>query len=167
MTRIQRDTLAYVLIVLASVVLLVWAIPRYTPPYPGYGASPALVPNVAVAVMLVMAVLAIVRTEVARRRDTRLDAAESEYPEEGGGTGFTQVGRLDILHLFKYMVPAALFVAGIHTVGYIASALGFMLLLQYLVGARSPVRIGLIALVAVALMYAVMRYGFGVPIPGL
>lgn len=167
MTRIQRDTLAYVLIVLASVVLLAWAIPKYTPPYPGYGASPALVPNVAVAVMLVMAVLAIVRTEVARRRGTRLDAEESEFPEEGGGTGFTQVGRLDILHLLKYMVPAALFVVGIHTVGYIASALGFMLLLQYLVGARSHIRILAISVIAVALMYAVMRYGFGVPIPGL
>lgn len=167
MTRIQRDTLAYVLIVLASVVLLAWAIPRYTPAYPGYGASPALVPNVAVAVMLVMAVLAIVRTEVARRRGTRLDAEESEYPQEGGGTGFTQVGRLDILHLFKFMVPAALFVVGIHTIGYMASAFGFMLLLQYLVGARNHVRILAISVIAVALMYAVMRYGFGVPIPGL
>ena len=166
MTRIQRDTLAYALIVLASVILLVWAIPKYTPPYPGYGASPALVPNVAVAVMLVMALLAIVRTVVGTKRGTAPGLEESEYPDEGGGTGFTQVGRLDVVHLVKFMVPAALFVIGINTVGYIASALGFMLLLQILVGARSPVRITLLTVVAVAFMYAVMRYGFGVPIPG-
>ena len=61
MTRIQRDTVVYLCIVLASVAFLVWVIPNYTPAYPGYGASPALVPNVAVGIMLVMAVLALVR----------------------------------------------------------------------------------------------------------
>ncbi|MGB5467211.1 MAG: hypothetical protein WBM84_14120, partial [Sedimenticolaceae bacterium] len=61
MTRIQRDTVVYICIVVASVASLIWVIPAYTPPYPGYGASPALVPNVAVGIMLVMAVLALVR----------------------------------------------------------------------------------------------------------
>ncbi len=166
MTRIQRDTLAYALIVLASVVLFVWVIPAYTPPWPGYGASPALVPNVAAAIMLIMAALAIVRTLVAGRKGTRLLTEDSVYPEEEGGAGFTQAGRLDILHLTRFIVPAALFVVGIHTVGYIPSALGFMLLLQFLVGSRNPVRILVLSVVAVAFMYAAMRYGFGVPIPG-
>ena len=166
MTRIQRDTLAYVLIVLASVVLLVWAIPAYTPAYPGYGASPALVPNVAATIMLVMAILAIVRTMVAGRKGIEPLAEDSIYSEEGGGTGFTQAGRLDILHLTRFIVPSALFVIGINTVGYIPSALGFMLLLQFLVGSRNPVRILVLSVAAVALMYVAMRYGFGVPIPG-
>ena len=166
MKRVQRDMLAYVLIALASVLLLIWAIPVYTPAYPGYGASPALVPNVAVSVMLVMAILAIVRSVVASRRGTTLSEEESTYPEDGSGSGFTQVGRVDIVHLAKFMISAALFVVGINTIGYIASALGFLLLLQFLVGARNPVKIVILSVVTVALMYVAMRYGFGVPIPG-
>lgn len=158
--------LAYVLIALACVLLLVWAIPAYTPAYPGYGASPALVPNVSVAVMLVMAILAFVRSLVAIRGGTALSEEETVYPDEEGGSGFTQVGRVDIVHLAKFMVPAALYVIGINTIGYLPSAFIFLLLLQYLVGARSPIKILVLAVVAVALMYAAMRYFFGVPIPG-
>ena len=166
MSRIQRDTLAYVLIVLASVLLLVWVIPKFTPPYPGYGASPALVPNVAVGIMLVMAILAIVRTVAAFRGSAPFSEEEAAYPEDGEGTGFTQVGRLNVVHLLKFMIPAALYITGINTIGYIPSAFIFLVLLQYLIGARSPVKILILSAVAVTLMYLVMRYGFGVPIPG-
>ncbi len=166
MTRVQRDLLTNVLIVLVSVYFVFWGIPLYTPPYPGYGASPALVPYVVVGVMCFMAVLAMVRTVLARRGGAELNEAERAYPDDSGKSGFTQVGRLDLVHLAKFMVPAVLLVIGIHTIGYIPSALGFLVLLQYLMGARNLVTIGLLAMVAVALMYAAMRYGFGVPIPG-
>ena len=158
--------LANVVITLASVLLLVWAIPVYTPAYPGYGASPALVPVVAVGIMLVMAILAIVRTVVALKGSAPLSEEESSYPDQGKGTGFTQVGRLDIVHLAKFMIPAALLVIGIGTIGYLPSALAFLLVLQYLVGARNWIKIVLLAIITVALMYAAMRYGFGVPVPG-
>ena len=166
MKRVQRDILAYVFVSLASVLLLVWAIPTYTPPYPGYGASPALVPNVAVGIMLVMAILGIVRLIVSIRGESGLSEEETTYPEEGGGSGFTQVGRLNVVHLVKFMTAAALFVIGINAVGYIPSALGFLVLVQFLVGARNPVVIVILAVIAVSFMYAAMRYGFGVPIPG-
>ena len=158
--------LANVVITLASVLLLVWAIPVYTPAYPGYGASPALVPVVAVGIMLVMAILAIIRTVVALKGSAPLSEEEASYPDEGKGTGFTQVGRLDIVHLAKFMIPAALLVIGIGTIGYLPSALAFLLVLQYLVGARNWIKIVLLAIITVALMYAAMRYGFGVPVPG-
>ena len=158
--------LANVVITLASVLLLVWAIPVYTPAYPGYGASPALVPIVAVGIMLVMAILAIIRTVVALKGSAPLSEEEASYPDEGKGTGFTQVGRLDIVHLAKFMIPAALLVIGIGTIGYLPSALAFLLVLQYLVGARNWIKIVLLAIITVALMYAAMRYGFGVPVPG-
>ena len=166
MNRVQRDILAYVFVALASLLLLTWAIPAYTPPYPGYGASPALVPNVVVIVMLIMAILGVVRSTMAIRDSSTLSEEETTFPEDGGGSGFTQVGRLDIIHLAKFMIPAALFVIGINTIGYIPSALGFVVLVQYLVGARSPVKILVLSVAAVAFMYVAMRYGFGVPIPG-
>ena len=158
--------LAYVLIAFASVLLLVWAIPVYTPAYPGYGASPALVPNVVAIVMLLMAILAIVRSFMSIRGTTPLSEAESVYPDENGGTGFTQVGRLNVIHLGKFIAAAALFVIGINTIGYLPSALAFLLLLQFLVGARNLIKISILAIVTVLLMYAAMRYGFGVPLPG-
>ena len=166
MNRVQRDILAYVFVALASMLLLIWAIPAYTPPYPGYGASPALVPNIVVIVMLVMAILGIVRSAMAIRDSSTLSEEETTFPEDGGDSGFTQVGRLDIIHLAKFMIPAALFVIGINTIGYIPSALGFVVLVQYLVGARNPVKILVLSVAAVAFMYVAMRYGFGVPIPG-
>ena len=166
MNRVQRDILAYVFVALASVLLLAWAIPTYTPPYPGYGASPALVPNVVVAVMLVMAILGIVRSTMAMRDSSALSDEEFTFPDDEGGSGFTQVGRLDIVHLAKFMIPAALFVIGINYIGYIPSALAFVVLVQYLVGARSPVKILILSVAAVSFMYVAMRYAFGVPIPG-
>ena len=158
--------LANVVITLASVLLLIWAIPVYTPAYPGYGASPALVPIVAVCVMLVMAILAIIRYVLAIKSNSPLSEEESTYPDEGNVSGFTQVGRLDIVHLLKFMIPAVLLVFGIPIIGYIPSALAFLILIQFLVGARNWFKIVLLAVIAVALMYAAMRYGFGVPIPG-
>jgi len=166
LNRIQRDVLANVLIVLASVLLLFWAIPVYTPAYPGYGASPALVPIVVVCVMLVMAILAILRAVFAIQGKAPMSEEESTYPNDAIRSGFTQVGPLDIGHLVKFMGPAALFVIGIHTIGFLPSAVLFLLLLQLLVGARSWIQIPLLAVIAVALMYIAMRYGFGVPIPG-
>ena len=57
MTRITRDTIAYLVVIGFCILMLTWAIPEYTPPYPGYGASAALVPIVAVCLMLFMACL--------------------------------------------------------------------------------------------------------------
>ena len=76
--------LANVVITLASVLLLIWAIPVYTPAYPGYGASPALVPIVAVGVMLVMAILAIIRYLLAIKSNSPLSEEESTFPGRGG-----------------------------------------------------------------------------------
>jgi len=80
--------------------MLTWAIPTYTPPYPGYGASPALVPNVSVGIMLVMVSLALVRIAMARFMNKPIPPEEAEFPEDlSEESGFTQVGRVKLLHL--------------------------------------------------------------------
>ena len=165
MTRIQRDTVVYVLITLAAIAMLLWVIPEYTPPYPGYGASPALVPNVAVGIMLVMAVLALVRNGLAWWWGRTRHPEETAYPDEAE-TGFTQVGRVRLGHLLKFMVPAGLLIPAFDWIGFVPASLTFMLVVQYLVGARGPVRMVLVAAAVVGVIYAAMRYGFNVPIPG-
>ena len=167
MTRIKRDSIAYLLIVGFCIWLLSWAIPTYTPPYPGYGASPALVLNVSVSVMLFMAILSMVRILVAGYTNKPVSAEEREFPEdiEGDG-GFTQVGRVNLFHLVSIMTPCALLLVAIEYMGYELSSLAFLMALQYVIGSRNWVQMIVISCVLTVLLYVVMRYGFGVPVPG-
>ncbi len=166
MTRVQRDTLAYILILVFCIVLLTWAIPKYTPPYPGYGASPALVPIVSVGIIVAMSILALIRNALARYAGKDLPPEESQFPEDGQTSGFTQIGRINLVHLASFMIPCALLVVGIDYIGYLPTGFLFMLVIQYVIGSRKVVQPVIVSIAAVALMYVTMRYGFGVPIPG-
>jgi hypothetical protein len=165
-TRIQRDTVAYLLISAFCILMLAWGIPNYTPAYPGYGASPALVPNVSISIILVMSILVLLRNGVSKLKGKILPPDESEFPEDGNTTGFTQIGRVKLNHLLSFMVPCALLVIGIDYIGYIPAALLFMLAIQYVIGSRKIVQPLIVSVCAVAVLYVTMRYGFGVPIPG-
>lgn len=167
MTRIKRDTFGYLLLIGFCILLLTWAIPTYTPAYPGYGAPPALVPIVAVCVMLVMAGISLVRNVVALNLNKSIPADESEFPEdleEGGG--FTQVGRVNLKHLASIMIPCVLLLVSIDYIGYVLASLAFLMLLQYIIGSRRWVQSISVSIVLVTVLYIIMRYGFGVPVPG-
>lgn len=166
MTRIQRDTIANLLIVGFGLLMLTWIIPTYTPAYPGYGASPALVANVTVAVMMVMAGLSLFRLGLARYAGKALPPAEGQFPEEAQSTGFTQIGRVNLIHLGLFMIPCVLLMVGIEYLGYMPAALLFLMVLQYVIGNRNWLKMTLFAIIAVSVMYVIMRYGFGVPVPG-
>lgn len=166
MSAAQRETIAYLVILAFCIVMLTWAIPTYTPPYPGYGASPALVPIVSVAVMLAMSVLALVGSFLAYRRDRQLPADERASSEDEETTGFTQTGQINLLHLASFLIPCALLVVGIDYIGFIPAALLFMLVIQLVIGTRKLSQLIIVSVAAVAVMYVIMRYGFGVPIPG-
>lgn len=167
MTRVKRDTIAYLAIVGFCILMLSWAIPTYTPPYPGYGASPALVPIVSICVMLFMACLSLVRVGLAVYMNKPVCTEEIEFPEdiEGDG-GFTQVGRVNLRHLALVMIPCVLLVVAIEYVGYALASFVFLMILQYVIGSRKWVQSTLIAIILTAVLYIVMRYGFGVPVPG-
>jgi hypothetical protein len=147
--------------------MLVWAIPTFTPPYPGYGASPALVPMVAVGVMLFMASLSLIYLVLALYLKKPIPVEEREFPEdlEGGG-GFTQTGRVHLSHLLKIVIPSVLLVILIEYIGYVLASFIFLLVLQYVVGSRRWVQSTVVSVVLTATLYIIMRYGFGVPVPG-
>jgi len=145
--------------------MLVWFIPNYTPPYPGYGASPALVPNVSVAIMLLMSILSLVRNAISKVRGKPLPLGDSVFPEDEKTSGFTQVGRVKLSHLLSFLVPCALLVIAIEYIGYLPAAFLFMLIIQYVIGSRTIVQPIIVSICSVAVLYIVMRYGFGVPIP--
>lgn len=167
MSRVTRDTLGYFVIIGFCILMLTWAIPTYTPAYPGYGAPPALVPNVAISVVLVMAIVSVVRVLLAVYLNKQLPIEEREFPEDmADDSGFTQVGRVSLKHLLIIIVPCALLVVAIDYVGYAIASFVFLLALQYLIGSRRWLQSLIIAFVLVAVLYVVMRYGFGVPVPG-
>ncbi len=167
MTRVKRDSIAYLLIVGFCILMLAWAIPTYTPAYPGYGASPALMLNVSVYVMLFMAILSLIRISVAVYTNRPVCSEEREFPEDlEGDDGFTQVGRMNLLHLARVMIPCVLLVVAIEYIGYALASFAFLMILQYLIGSRKWLQSTILSSVLVAVLYIVMRYGFGVPVPG-
>ncbi|MEM7195322.1 MAG: tripartite tricarboxylate transporter TctB family protein [Pseudomonadota bacterium] len=167
MNRIKRDSIGYVVLIGFCIVMLTWAIPNYTPEYPGYGAPPAMVPIVAVCVMLIMACISLLKNIFAVKLEKPIPPAESEFPEdqEDGG-GFTQVGRVNLFHLFSIMVPSVLFLIAVEYVGYAIASFVYLMIIQYVIGSRRWLQSAVIALSAVAVLYIIMRYGFGVPVPG-
>ena len=167
MTRIKRDGIAYLLIVAFCIVMLAWAIPTYSPPYPGYGASPALVPIVAVCVMLFMTCISLIFVGMALFMNKPLPVEEGQFPEdiENDG-GFTQVGRVNLKHLAGIMLPCVFLVVGIEYLGYIPAAFIFLIIFQYVVGCRRCMQSIVVSVVLTMVLYIIMRYGFGVPVPG-
>ena len=167
MTRTTRDSIGYLVVMAFCLLLLVWAIPNYTPEYPGYGAPADMVPIVATWVMMVMAIISLLRNVVSRYLDKPIPAGESEFPEESAdGGGFTQVGRVNLVHLGSIMIPCVLLIFAIDTIGYVPASLAFLMLLQVIIGSRHWLQSASIAVALVATLYIIMRYGFGVPVPG-
>ena len=167
MTRVKRDSIGYLVIIGFCILLLSWAIPTYTPAYPGYGASPALVANVAVGVMLAMACLSLLRIVIAVRLDKSIPAEESEFPEDlKGDSGFTQVGRVNLKHLGSLMIPCVLLVFAIEYLGYEIASFIFLMILQFVIGSRRWLQAAVLSILLVAVLFVIMRYGFGVPVPG-
>ena len=150
-----------------SIVMLTWGIPTYTPAYPGYGASSALVPNVCVSVMLFMAILSILRISLSAYLNKPLSSAENEFPEDmEEGAGFTQIGRVKLKHLASTLIPCVLLVIAIEYIAYMFVSFVFLMIFQYVIGSRNWIQSTVVSVVLTAVLYIVMRYGFGVPVPG-
>ncbi len=164
MTRDKRDSIAYLVVIGFCILMLAWGIPAYTPEYPGYGASPALVSNVAVSLMMVMAILSLIRVAAERRRNSGQQTSSTEDGEDD--SGFTQVGRVNLAHLAGIMIPCVLLVILIDYIGYELASFAFLMTLQYVIGNRNWMQSIILSIVLTAVLYIVMRYGFGVPVPG-
>jgi hypothetical protein len=126
-----------------------------------------LVPNVSVGVMLFMACLSLLRIGVAIFMNKTIPTAESKFPEDmDEGAGFTQIGRVKLKHLASTMIPCALLVVAIEYIPYMFVSFAFLMIFQYVIGNRKLIQSIVVAIILTAVLYIVMRYGFGVPVPG-
>lgn len=114
-----------------------------------------------------MACLSLLRIGVAVFMNKPIPAEESEFPEDmEGGAGFTQVGRVKLYHLASTMIPCVLLVVAIEYIAYMFVSFAFLMIFQYVIGNRKWVQSIVVSVSLTAVLYIVMRYGFGVPVPG-
>jgi len=165
MTRRQRDNLIFIFIALGSVIFLKWVIPAYTPPYPGYGVKASLLPNIAVSIILIISIIVLITNLLTYILKKEVPAEDAEYPDENESGGSVQTGKINLLHLAKFLIPSALLMPAMQWMGFIPAGIIFMLVIQYFCGRREPVAAVVVAVATVLLIYTAMRYGFGVPMP--
>ena len=114
-----------------------------------------------------MICVSLLRVGLARYLNKAIPPVESEFPEDlGDDGGFTQVGRVNLRHLASIMIPCVLLVVAIDYIGYMLASFLFLMILQYLIGSRRWVQSIIVSVALVAALYIIMRYGFGVPVPG-
>lgn len=159
MTGKKRENLVSGGVALGSLVFLIWVIPTFTPPYPGYGVSSALLPNVAFGGVLALSLLSLGYNLFSHIK------AKSTNSEAGQSGDIRSENRVHLWHFASFMIPCILLMPAMKWIGFIPGGLLFMLLMQYLCGQRNPVMMALVAVCTVGLIYAAMRYGLSVPMP--
>ena len=117
--------------------------------------------------MLVMAALSLIRIFLAYKLNRPIPPAEGQFPHDlDDDVGFTQVGRVNLKHLASILLPCVLLVVAIEYIGYELASFAFLMIIQFFIGSRRWIQSIVIAVSLVAVLYIVMRYGFGVPVPG-
>ena len=150
MTELQRDTLAYGVVAAASAYLLIWIIPAYTPEYPGYGVPASLLPDIAAGFMLALSLLGLGQAALSRRK-----------AEKSRGRQTAVRWR----HLACFLIPCALLMPAMSLFGFLPAGIAFMVVIQIGCGQRRWLPMTLVAVAPVLLVYAIMRFGLGVPMP--
>ncbi len=161
MTGGKRDNLVEGGIALGSIFFLLWVIPTFTPPYPGYGVSSALLPNLVFGIILALSVLSLGGSIFSHYKAKSSDSEKDRPVEEK----IRPEDKVHLWHLASFMIPCILLMPAMKWMGFIPGGFLFLLLMQYLCGQRKPVTMVLVAVCTVGVIYLAMRYGLGVPMP--
>lgn len=161
MSTTRRDACGYAGMAVLSILLLVWIIPTWSPPWPGYGMPPSLVPNLAAGFLLLLALCGLARA-LWRERKERQEARPHDAAAPATGTA---ARRPDWVHLLLFVVPCACLMPAMSAIGFLPAGMGFMLLIGWLCGQRRPVPLILVAVLPVLAIWALMRFALGVPMP--
>lgn len=152
MTTAQRDIVSYGVIIVFCAAMLAWGIPTYSPEYPGYGMPASTVPSIAVGLMLLLSLTGLVRTLSTFRRE-RQDKKEERRVV------------IHWLYLVCFLLPCFLLMPAMHLAGFVPAGMLFMLIIQLFCGQRRIAPLVLVTALPVLIVYVLMRYGLGVPMP--
>lgn len=92
-------------------------------------------------------------------------SAEAEEAEKTETVPLPAASRIQWLHLARFLIPCALLMPAMSWIGFIPAGVAFMAVIQYFCGQRRPLAFALVAALPVLTVYAVMRFGLGVPMP--
>ncbi len=158
MTR-RTDISAGLFVALVSALLLVWIIPVNTsPPQSESNLSPAFLPSVAAATMLVLSLLMVVSRLLLRRHVE--EGVHEEFGAEARGIGWSELRDIAIWSAF-----AAAMIAGYTTVGFLLTSIPALALMLYFTGERHLVTIAATALLTPTLLYLIAWHAFSVQLP--
>jgi MFS superfamily sulfate permease-like transporter len=164
MTTKTRDNIVAGGIALGSVFFLVWAIPNFTPAYPGYGVSSRLLPNVVISLILALSVLSLV-TNILFHYRTKSSVTTEERRAEKEKDEIRPEDKVHLWHLAIFMIPCILLFPALRWIGFIPGAILFMMVMQYFCGQRNPLIIVIVAICTAGVIYMAIMYGLKVPMP--
>lgn len=140
-----------------SSILLVWVIPEWCPPWPGYGMKPTLMPNIAGAFILALSLFGLIRACLTGKRQPQpiQDEPAKTQRKEMPGWAF----------LVMFILPCACFMPAVSLIGFIPAGIIFMVVIQLLCGQRKAMPFILVCTLPILLFWLIMRYGLGAPLP--
>lgn len=154
MFKMAKDDYGYIFMACFSIALLVWIIPEYCPPWPGYGMRSTFMPNIIGCFILCLSLLGLLRNILKKiKRPEKTQAGESRRGIPG------------LQFMILFILPCIFFMPAISLIGFIPAGIIFMSLIQLLSGQKKVIPFILVATLPVLLFWVVMRYALGAPMP--
>lgn len=132
-----------------AILLIVWLIPVYCPPWPGYGIPASFFPNVLSWTILILSCFQFVRILIKK-------------------TGQSTPNPLTFNKFIRFCGFIGVLSAGwflISLIGFIIGGIAVLSSLQLLMGEFRPVRILLVSCITVPILYFALTYGLHIVLP--
>lgn len=140
---------AQLVCIATSLALLLWVIPNFTPPYPGYGIPSTLFPNILAAIILICSCINCLRVIVKK-------AGQGQKSELSWA-----VARKFIIFLLPVIAAMPL----MSLLGFIPGGVIVIISLQLLLGECSVLRLILVPAITVTLLYLAFWHGLRILLP--
>ena len=140
--------ICYSLLLILSINLLVWIIPKYTPEWLGYGISSSALPNILATVLLFFSGGLLFKTW--------RDKSDCSLPP---------IGVYEFIHLVKNGVVLLATFPLIKLIGFIPASILSLLALQYIAGQRKIVTMIIVAICVSIVAYGLLVHLLQVPLP--
>lgn len=153
----KSDTMSGLIFAIMSLWLLVYAIPRNIDGGTGeYGMSSAMLPNIMALSMLVLSVL-----QVCVNLFPEWNLLTPGKKGVAAETDWTSHGTFWL----KLIAFLASYLGLLKLLGFIPASVLFLALLQYMVGQRKYLTLGILAVVVPLVIYIAFRHGMGIMLP--
>lgn len=143
------NIMAYLILIAFCVFAFMYAIPVWTPPYPGFGVPASYMPNVLCGVICTLSVVGLLQTLIKK--------TGKDKPSGLSGKMFGQ--------FLLLLLPIAISMPLMQKLTFVPGAAITLALLQFFAGERRWLHLVLIPVVTAAIIYAGLWYGLRLPLP--